>query len=196
MMDQKVYKTYTELTNIIVRISNGSPQGKEHALLVNAHVDSTLMTPGAADDAMPVGVMLECMRVLLADATWEPSTAVIFRTSLFSNSASDAFVLNSVWQFSITLKNRYRTLPISSPPGTTSPTRLCPFLLSMVVLLLICLIKSVRAVINLEAAGTTGPELLFQATSEEMIQAYAKVPYPFGTVIAADIFKTGVMLSE
>lgn len=54
---------------------------------------------------------------------------------------------------------------------------------------------SVRTVINLEgmafiayvnictlslidfaAAGTTGPELLFQATSEQMIKAYAKVP--------------------
>jgi Zn-dependent M28 family amino/carboxypeptidase len=55
---------------------------------------------------------------------------------------------------------------------------------------------SIRAAINLEAAGTTGPTLLFQATSEEMIQAYAKVPYPFGTIIAADIFKTGIMLSE
>lgn len=26
------------------------------------------------------------------------------------------------------------------------------------------------------AAGTTGPELLFQATSEQMIEAYTRVP--------------------
>jgi hypothetical protein len=58
------------------------------------------------------------------------------------------------------------------------------------------LLCSIRAVINLEAAGTTGPELLFQATSEEMIRAYSKVPYPLGTVVATDTFKTGVMLSE
>ena len=39
--------------------------------------------------------------------------------------------------------------------------------------------RSVRAAINLEAAGTTGRELLFQATSEEMIKAYSQVPrYP------------------
>jgi Zn-dependent M28 family amino/carboxypeptidase len=55
---------------------------------------------------------------------------------------------------------------------------------------------SIRGAVNLEAAGTTGPEILFQVTSEEMLQAYAKVPYPFGTVIATDIFGTGVMLSE
>jgi Zn-dependent M28 family amino/carboxypeptidase len=46
------------------------------------------------------------------------------------------------------------------------------------------------------AAGSTGAELLFQATSEEMIDAYSRVPYPMGTVVAADIFKTGIMLSE
>jgi Zn-dependent M28 family amino/carboxypeptidase len=55
---------------------------------------------------------------------------------------------------------------------------------------------SVRAVVNLEAMGTTKPPMLFQATSEEMIQAYSKVPHPFGTIIAADVFGSGVMLSE
>jgi Zn-dependent M28 family amino/carboxypeptidase len=81
MMNHRVYKTYTQVTNIIMRISNGTPQGKEHAVLVNSHVDSTLMTPGAADDGIAVGVMLECIRVLLADSDWEPSNAVIFRAS-------------------------------------------------------------------------------------------------------------------
>lgn len=49
---------------------------------------------------------------------------------------------------------------------------------------------------NLEAAGSTGPELLFQATSEEMIWAYQGVPHPHGTVIANDIFASGIMMSE
>jgi Zn-dependent M28 family amino/carboxypeptidase len=46
------------------------------------------------------------------------------------------------------------------------------------------------------AAGTKGGEMLFQATSEEMIAVYANVPHPMGTTIASKVFKTGVILSE
>lgn len=55
---------------------------------------------------------------------------------------------------------------------------------------------TVRAVINLEAAGTTGGALLFQATSREMIDAFRHAPYPRGTVIANDVFSSGIILSE
>ncbi|TFY75137.1 hypothetical protein EWM64_g8876, partial [Hericium alpestre] len=124
MMGKRLYKTYVDLTNIIVRISDGTPEGKDHAILVNAHLDSTLPSPGAADDALSVGIMLECIRVLTHTPGWEPKHAIIF------------------------------------------------------------------------SAGTVGPELLFQATSEQMIQAYAKVPRPFGTVVANEIFSSGVLLSD
>lgn len=46
MMHKIVYKHYVNLSNIIVRISDGTPAGKEHALLVNSHLDSTLPSPG------------------------------------------------------------------------------------------------------------------------------------------------------
>ena len=104
-----------------------------------------------------------------------------------------------------------------------------------VVILLTLSSTSVRAVINLEgtqstqhqihiflhystAAGTEGPELVFQATSEQMINAYAHVPRyatpsyplyifptnliyeffsrPHGTVLANDIFSSGIIMSE
>jgi Zn-dependent M28 family amino/carboxypeptidase len=57
-------------------------------------------------------------------------------------------------------------------------------------------VPSVRGVVNLEACGTSGPELLFQATSVPFVEAYAKVPYPYGTVLANDIFSTGLILSD
>ena len=83
MMGKRVYKTYENLSNIIVRISNGTPEGKEHAVLFNAHLDSTLPSPGAADDALAVGIMLDCMRVLIETPDWSPKHAIIFRKVYF-----------------------------------------------------------------------------------------------------------------
>ncbi|KIJ96005.1 hypothetical protein K443DRAFT_134254 [Laccaria amethystina LaAM-08-1] len=157
MMGKRLYKTYVNLTNIIVRVSDGTPEGKEHAVLVNSHLDSTLPSPGAADDAISVGVMLECMRVLIETPTWSPKHAIIF---LF-NHAEECLQDGS---------------HLYSTQHSTAPT--------------------VRAAINLEAAGTTGRELLFQATSEEMIKAYSQVPRPYGTTFANDIFSSGIILSD
>ncbi|KAI0718042.1 hypothetical protein C8T65DRAFT_706971 [Cerioporus squamosus] len=157
MMGKRLYKTYVNLTNIIVRVSDGTDQGKQHAVLVNSHVDSTLPSPGAADDAMSVGVMLECIRVLTNSPGWEPKHAIVF---LFNNAEES-------------LQDGSHLFSTQHPIANT-----------------------VRAVINLEAAGSTGPELLFQATSEEMIKAYAKVPRPYGSVIANEIFSSGIILSD
>ena len=83
MMGKRVYKTYVNLSNIVVRISNGTPEGKEHAVLFNAHLDSTLPSPGAADDAISVGILLDCMRVLVETPDWSPEHAIIFRKIYF-----------------------------------------------------------------------------------------------------------------
>ena len=83
MMGKRIYKTYVNLSNIIVRISDGTPEGKEHAVLFNAHLDSTLPSPGAADDALAVGIMLDCMRVLVETPDWSPKHAIIFCKALF-----------------------------------------------------------------------------------------------------------------
>jgi Zn-dependent M28 family amino/carboxypeptidase len=55
---------------------------------------------------------------------------------------------------------------------------------------------TIRAAINLEAAGTDGKELVFQATSEEMIRALSYAPSPYATVIAHEVFQTGIVLSD
>ncbi|KAH6874322.1 hypothetical protein BKA70DRAFT_1350465 [Coprinopsis sp. MPI-PUGE-AT-0042] len=157
MMGKRLYKTYANLSNIIVRISDGTEEGKQHALLVNSHLDSTLPSPGAADDGLPVGVMLDCMRVLLGTPEWSPKHAAVFLFNNAEESLQDGSHLYA----------------------TQHPTA-----------------KTARAVINLEAAGTTGRELLFQATSQQMIEAYSKVPRPYGTVFAHDIFSSGIILSD
>lgn len=157
IMAKRLYKTYVNLTNIVVRVSDGTERGKEHAVLVNSHLDSTLPSPGAADDALSVGVMLECIRVLIHTPSWEPTHAIIFLFNNAEESLQDGSHLYS----------------------TQHPTA-----------------STVRAAINLEAAGSTGPELLFQATSEQMIQAYSRVPRPYGTVVANEIFSSGIMMSD
>ncbi|KAF7356117.1 Peptide hydrolase [Mycena venus] len=157
MMGKRLYKSYQNLTNIVVRVSDGTDAGKEHALLLNSHLDSTLPSPGAADDAISVGIMLDCIRVLVDTPGWSPAYAVIFLFNHAEESLQDGSHLFSTQH------------PIA---------------------------HTVRAVINLEAAGTTGRELLFQATSEEMVEAYSHVPRPFGTIFANDIFNSGVLLSD
>jgi len=79
IMGKHLYKTCVDLTNIVVRVSDGAPEGKGHVVLVNSHLDSTLASPGAGHDAISVGVMLECMHVLIETPTWSPKNAIIFR---------------------------------------------------------------------------------------------------------------------
>ncbi|KAG0251910.1 hypothetical protein DFQ27_008427 [Actinomortierella ambigua] len=143
------------MTNIIVRISCG-PECDQNSILLNAHYDTTLGSPGAVDDGLGVGVMMEIIRVMsLKNAPTKNSVVFLFNGGEESlQDASHSFITNHE------LKD------------------------------------NVRAVINLEGCGTTGPDILFQANSLEMIQAYRKVPYPHGTVLANDLFATGLILSD
>ncbi|KAF9577743.1 hypothetical protein BGW38_006850 [Lunasporangiospora selenospora] len=146
---------YTNMTNIIVRLSCG-PECDENSILLNAHYDTTLGSPGAADDALGCGIMMEIIRIM-SQRSAPMKNSVIFLFNGGEESLQDAS------HFFITeheLKDK------------------------------------VKAVVNLEACGTSGPEILFQANSREMIDAYRTVPYPHGTVLANDLFATGLILSD
>ncbi|OAA52928.1 peptidase family M28 family [Cordyceps fumosorosea ARSEF 2679] len=49
--------------------------------------------------------------------------------------------------------------------------------------------------VNLEGAGAGGRAMLFRTTDLEIAKAYGSSPHPFGSVIAADAFETGVIKS-
>lgn len=159
-MDHDVLKVYAGIVNIILKVrAKNPPSGKAAAkdsILLGAHIDSTLPSPGAADDGMGVGVMLDIARVL------------VDRNQPFDNSV--VFMWNGGEETLQDGSHLYSTQHESA--------------------------QGVRAVINLEAAGTTGGALLFQATSKEMIEAFQHAPYPRGTVIAADVFSSGIMISD
>ncbi|PWN50705.1 hypothetical protein IE53DRAFT_386978 [Violaceomyces palustris] len=158
-MSNVVWKKYYSMSNLVVRISDGTDESKEHSLLLNAHLDSTLPSPGGADDGIGVAILLEALRILTLPGTGRKlKHSVILLFNDGEESLQDASHLY------ITQHNETK--------------------------------DSVRAVVNLEACGTSGPELLFQATSAEMIEAYSKVPHPFGTVLANDVFSTGLILSD
>ncbi|KAK0524242.1 hypothetical protein OC834_003462 [Tilletia horrida] len=156
-MSSVVFKRYHSMSNVIVRLSDGTDEGKEHAVLLNAHLDSTLPSPGAADDGAGIAILLELLRIYTTAPRPKLRHSVILLFNNGEESLQDASHLYA----------------------TQHHTR-----------------DSVRAVVNLEACGTSGPELLFQATALEMIKAYSKVPHPFGTVMANDVFSSGIILSD
>jgi hypothetical protein len=60
-------------------------------------------------------------------------------------------------------------------------------------------VREVRAFVNLESAGPHGKAILFQAGPGNpwLTSAYARaVPYPYGTVVAQDIFQSGSIPSD
>ncbi|KDN48197.1 hypothetical protein K437DRAFT_255620 [Tilletiaria anomala UBC 951] len=156
-MSSVVWKKYYGMSNLIVRISDGTDEGKQDALLLNAHIDSTLPSPGAADDGAGVAVLYELLRIFTTPPLGKLHHSIVLLFNNGEESLQDASHL-------------YITQHHTN--------------------------SSVRAVVNLEACGVSGPELLFQATSESMIKAYSTVPRPFGTVLANDIFSTGLILSD
>ncbi|ORX49385.1 hypothetical protein DM01DRAFT_1338070 [Hesseltinella vesiculosa] len=164
IMDHMVLKAYTNITNIIVRLSCPeadttfeSRSCEDNAVLVNSHYDTTIGSPGATDDGSGTAVMLELIRVMSQRDWTGYRNAIVF---LF-NGAEE-------------------TLQDASHAFITMHE----------------LKDSIKSVVNIDACGTTGREILFQANSREMIEAYSHVPYPHGTVLANDVFRTGLIISD
>ncbi|KAI7862013.1 hypothetical protein BDF14DRAFT_1861093 [Spinellus fusiger] len=162
ILDKMVLKQYTNITNIIVRLScplngSGDRSCEKNAVLMNSHFDTAIGSPGASDDGSGTAVMLELIRVL-SQRDWR------------SYKNSIVFLFNGAEE----------TLQDASHMFITKHE----------------LKDSIRTVVNIDSCGTTGTEILFQANAREMVEAYKQAPYPHGTVLANDVFRTGLILSD
>ncbi|KAI9155069.1 peptidase family M28 family [Paramyrothecium foliicola] len=57
------------------------------------------------------------------------------------------------------------------------------------------LVQFCHTFVNLEGAGAGGRAMLFRTTDLESAKAYARSPYPFGSVVAANAFQAGLIKS-
>lgn len=130
---------YTNVTNVVVRVARKglAPPAMTDALLLSAHYDSTLGTPGASDDAMGVGVLLECLSNVVHSQDDLPHPLI--------------FILNGAEESFMQAAHGFITQHKWSP--------------------------TVAAFINLESAGSGGPEILFQTGPhhEWLADVYARV---------------------
>ncbi|CAN6447482.1 unnamed protein product [Victoria cruziana] len=81
---------YRNHTNIAMRIASENTKDTDPSVLVNAHFDGPLGSPGAGDCASCVASLLELAR-LIVDSSWIPPQPIIF---LF-NGAEELFLLGS-----------------------------------------------------------------------------------------------------
>ncbi|KAF5746446.1 endoplasmic reticulum metallopeptidase 1 isoform X1 [Tripterygium wilfordii] len=82
--------TYRNHTNIVMRISSADSQDTDPSVLINAHFDSPVGSPGAGDCGSCVASLLELARVTI-DSGWVPPRPIIF---LF-NGAEELYMLGS-----------------------------------------------------------------------------------------------------
>lgn len=151
-LNHDITNAYTNLTNLAVRVA---PKGlKGDAVLLNAHFDTTLGSPGAADCASCVGILLEVLRVLIETAPTVSKNLGAPVVFLFNGGeesfmqAAHGFVAHHPWA------------------------------------------PSVGAVINVEATGSGGPDVLFREAGGWPAEVYmTSTPHPTTTATVRDLVR-------
>ena len=155
-LNHDIANAYTNLTNVAVRVRARAAAGRKlatrkSAVLLNAHFDTTLGSPGGADCASCVGILLEQLRVLLHATSAPPRSPIIFLLNGGEETfmqAAHGFVASHPW---------------ASEAGV---------------------------VINVEATGTSGPDVLFRETGGWPAELFMKhAPRPVATATVRDLVR-------
>ncbi|XVE85307.1 hypothetical protein DITRI_Ditri17bG0081100 [Diplodiscus trichospermus] len=89
-LGHSISSAYRNHTNILMRISSVDSQETDPSVLMNAHFDSPLGSPGAGDCGSCVASMLEIARLTI-DSGWVPPRPII----LLFNGAEEVFLLGA-----------------------------------------------------------------------------------------------------
>jgi len=156
-LNHDIANAYTNLTNVAVRVRARAAAGKNletrnsAAVLLNAHFDTTLGSPGGADCASCVGILLEQLRVLIHPGSAPPRAPIIFLLNGGEETfmqAAHGFVAHHPWA------------------------------------------AEAGAVINVEATGTSGPDVLFRESGGWPAELYMKhAPRPVATATVRDLVR-------
>ena len=181
---------YENVTNIVCRISSRHAGGAtSDALLINAHFDTAIGSPGASDDLSHVGVMLETARALAGGQVSLPRAVI-----LLFNGAEEFNWLGAHGVITSSVPLELHAVHATTvggggrdgePPASSSSVELVPNTWA----------PTVRGLVNLEAIGSTGRALLTRTTPGAgwMTAAYKRsVRHPRGNAIADDIFRAKI----
>lgn len=155
-LNHDIANAYTNLTNVAVRVRARAAAGKNletrtSAVLLNAHFDTTLGSPGGADCASCVGILLEQLRVLIHPGSAPPRAPIIFLLNGGEETfmqAAHGFVAHHPWA------------------------------------------AEAGAAINVEATGTSGPDVLFRESGGWPAELYMKhAPRPVATATVRDLVR-------
>ena len=154
-LNHDIANAYTNLPNVAVRVRARTAAGKTRketrSVLLNAHFDTTLGSPGGADCASCVGILLEQLRVLLHPGSAPPRAPIIFLLNGGEETfmqAAHGFVAHHPWA------------------------------------------AEAGAVINVEATGTSGPDVLFRESGGWPAELYMKhAPRPVATATVRDLVR-------
>ncbi|MFF1506922.1 M28 family peptidase [Streptomyces sp. NPDC058326] len=140
-----------DVENVIAR----QPGESDDALLVNVHVDSAMEGPGAADDGISVGAVLQAARQL---AGQDRERTVIY-------------LFNGGEEVGLTGSDAFTRHPWAA---------------------------DVRWFLNLEAVGSGGLPILFQAGEDDgrLIELAGNTERPYGSVLGQWLFQAGLINSD
>lgn len=99
----KSVNIYRGIQNVVARIMPRDAKETDHHILLNAHFDNVVLSPGAGDDGTMVAVILEMMRILAKNPLKHPVIFLFNGCEENSLQGAHSFVKNHRWMSHVSL---------------------------------------------------------------------------------------------